>query len=825
MNIPKGILGAAIAIVLVHFALATDLQNIETISPISGSPLHINGTLNLMNFTIANLSTPTIGTDAATKAYVDSVSGSGLGGLGESSKVAYWSDSSTLTFNTNLHWDNSNIRLGIGDDSPLYTLDVSGTGRFTSAVLISSTADPALTVGSGTTSYIQLGDANAKIYRTGNNRIIIRSEGTNNVAQFTSYGIYLPRTAQTIGLLVESPVEARSGIRFGTGGAGGNITAAGVWQGDTIAVAYGGTGSTTASGARSSLSAAAAGTCPSGQVVMNATTSAVQCIAVGTGDGSVTSVGLSMPGQFSVTGSPVTTAGTLTASWNDQSANAILAGPTAGGDNAPTFRALVNADIPATLTGKTYNGLTVSTGTNTFTLTRGSSTLTRSGAHALTLTTTGATSVTLPTSGTLATTAQLHDAVTLTGNNYLSLSGQQITAGDVNLASHVTGTLPVGSGGTGSTTASGARSSLSAAAAGTCPSGQVVMNATTSAVQCIAVGTGDGSVTSVDVSGGTTGLTTSGGPITTSGTITIGGTLAVASGGTGSTTASGARSNLDAAKTDQTMYIGTTAVAINRGSGTLNLAGIGTLSSGAITSSGGITNNHQTLATRMASTSSTATQIPVFTADPSGTTRTLVTRTPAQLRSDIGAGTGDGTITGVTAGSGLTGGGTSGSVTLNVGAGTGISVGSTSVSFDTTWGDARYITGVTAGTGLTGGGTSGSITINSQAASTSQVGHVTTGSQSFAGAKTFTTTPTTLSAASHILSFSSTSGTKQITTGGSTHLNLNPGGNVGIGLGTSSPADKLDVDGDIRVRGGNIKDSGGTSRITFSGTNIILNVG
>jgi len=40
-------------------------------------------------------------------------------------------------------------------------------------------------------------------------------------------------------------------------------------------------------------------------------------------------------------------------------------------------------------------------------------------------------------------------------------------------------------------------------------------------------------VSSVDVSGGTTGLTTSGGPITTSGTITLAGTLAAANGGTG----------------------------------------------------------------------------------------------------------------------------------------------------------------------------------------------------------------------------------------------------------------------------------------------------
>ena len=50
--------------------------------------------------------------------------------------------------------------------------------------------------------------------------------------------------------------------------------------------------------------------------------------------------------------------------------------------------------------------------------------------------------------------------------------------------------------------------------------------------------TGSGAVASVEVSGGTTGLTTTGGPIVSSGTITIGGVLAVASGGTGQTTAS-----------------------------------------------------------------------------------------------------------------------------------------------------------------------------------------------------------------------------------------------------------------------------------------------
>lgn len=74
---------------------------------------------------------------------------------------------------------------------------------------------------------------------------------------------------------------------------------------------------------------------------------------------------------------------------------------------------------------------------------------------------------------------------------------------------------------------------------------------------------GSGTVTSVNVSGGSTGLTFSGGPITASGTVTMAGTLAIANGGTGSGTAAAARTALgvaglaDANTFSQAQVIGT----------------------------------------------------------------------------------------------------------------------------------------------------------------------------------------------------------------------------------------------------------------------------
>lgn len=117
-------------------------------------------------------------------------------------------------------------------------------------------------------------------------------------------------------------------------------------------------------------------------------------------------------------------------------------------------------------------------------------------------------------------------------------SGQNIliTNGAGSIAIALTGIVPIANGGTNSTVtptagamAYGTGTAYGFTAAGT--SGQVLTSAGAGTPTWTTPTTG--TVTSVAVSGGTTGLTTSGGPITSSGTITLAGTLVAANGGTG----------------------------------------------------------------------------------------------------------------------------------------------------------------------------------------------------------------------------------------------------------------------------------------------------
>jgi hypothetical protein len=84
-----------------------------------------------------------------------------------------------------------------------------------------------------------------------------------------------------------------------------------------------------------------------------------QNVVAGGGTGSVTSVALALPAEFSVSGSPVSTAGTLTGAWVNQNANKVFAGPSSGGAAAPGFRSLVPADFPGAVGTVTSVALTV----------------------------------------------------------------------------------------------------------------------------------------------------------------------------------------------------------------------------------------------------------------------------------------------------------------------------------------------------------------------------------------------------------------------------------------------------------------------------------
>ncbi|HEX3916534.1 MAG TPA: hypothetical protein VHW60_04285, partial [Caulobacteraceae bacterium] len=98
--------------------------------------------------------------------------------------------------------------------------------------------------------------------------------------------------------------------------------------------------------AGSALAGAEAFAAVQGTATVKLTASQLKSFA-NAGVGTVTSVALSAPAEFTVSGSPVTGAGALSFASAAQSANTVWAGPGSGAAAAPAFRALGPADLPA----------------------------------------------------------------------------------------------------------------------------------------------------------------------------------------------------------------------------------------------------------------------------------------------------------------------------------------------------------------------------------------------------------------------------------------------------------------------------------------------
>ncbi len=217
---------------------------------------------------------------------------------------------------------------------------------------------------------------------------------------------------------------------------------------------------------------------------------------------------------------------------------------------APTTALLAATSITAGWTGQ----LALTRGGTNASLTASNGGLVYSDASALAILAGTATAGQIPRSGSSAApswSTSVYPATSAAGTILASLTANTITASSspvLGAAGTATGTLGL------SGTTSGTITVQPQAVAGTYnfnlpttagTAGQLLTSqgGGASAMTWTTVA-GTGTVTSVDVSGGTTGLTTSGGPITTTGTITLAGTLAIANGGTNGTTATAGFDNL-----------------------------------------------------------------------------------------------------------------------------------------------------------------------------------------------------------------------------------------------------------------------------------------
>jgi hypothetical protein len=392
----------------------------------------------------------------------------------------------------------------------------------------------------------------------------------------------------------------------------------------TVAIANGGTGATTESGARTALGVPASPTGTNTQLLANDGSGGFSNVTVGSGldltsgtltatgsgSGTVTSVGLTMPSGFTVANSPVTTSGTIAVT---TAISGILKGngsgfttATSGTDYAPATSgtSILYGNGSGGFSNVTVGtGLSFSAGTLSATGAGGSgdvvgpSSATDSqialfdGTTGKLIKAASTTGLLKASSGVIAAAASGTDYAPATsgtsilkgsgtggfsnasaGSDYLAPpSGTAILKANSGgaLANAVAGTdyAPATSGtailkGNGTGGFSNATAGTDYAAATTGTNAQLLANNGSGGFANVTVGSGltlaagtlsstagSGTVTSIDVSGGTTGLTTSGGPVTSTGTITLAGTLALANGGTGQTTAQSAINSLAGATT------------------------------------------------------------------------------------------------------------------------------------------------------------------------------------------------------------------------------------------------------------------------------------
>jgi hypothetical protein len=360
--------------------------SLPSIFTVSGSPVTSSGTLTATlasetaNYVFAapngSAGTPTfralVSADIPALSYVSSVSGTGVisssGGLTPIISISQ-ATSTTSGYLSSTDWNTFNNKGSGTVTSVSGTSPVSSTGGTTPTIsLASAYGDTQNPYGSKTANYVLAapnGSAGTPSFRAivAADIPTLNQNTTGNAATATNLS-----GGSTYSLVYQTSSGNTSYLSAGTSGSLlmtlGTVTAP-TWVAPSSLTV--GTATNVAGGAANELvyntgsgatSFVTAPTTASTYLGWNGTSFVWGTPA---GIGTVTSVGLSLPSIFSVSGSPVTSSGTLTATLANETANYVFAGPSSGSATTPTFRALVAADIPALSYAPTTGSTSITT--------------------------------------------------------------------------------------------------------------------------------------------------------------------------------------------------------------------------------------------------------------------------------------------------------------------------------------------------------------------------------------------------------------------------------------------------------------------------------